>query len=256
MKLKGKVALITGAGHGIGQAIAVLFCKEGADIAIADIDLKAAEETAAIVKEIGRKAIAIKTDVAEAKDVDNMVESTLDNLGRVDILINDAAIPAEFTTTIRSSLEHWDRVIDIGLRGTFLCSRRAGQWMVAHKTGVIVNFSSIVAEGGGFPNVSSYGSAKAGIEHMTRALAVEWGKYNIRVNCILPGFIYTGLTRNQVDNGEMNAHGELDKRTPLGRLGDMDEIAKTALFLVSDDASYITGVTLPVDGGWCAYRYI
>ncbi|MFC1901430.1 SDR family NAD(P)-dependent oxidoreductase [Chloroflexota bacterium] len=256
MKLDRKVALITGAGKGIGRATALLFAEEGADIAISDIDLPAAEETAEKVRKIGRKALAIKADVAEAKDVDMMVDSVLSNLGGIHILVNNAGNAPESVPTIESSVANWDRVVGIHLRGTYLCSRRVGQWMVAHKTGAVVNTGSIAGVGGGYPVVSSYGSAKAGIVYMTRALAVEWAEYNIRVNCIIPGFILSGFTEDNVKKGEQDNGEALKKRTPLGRLGRPDEIARAALFLVSDDASYITGAALPVDGGWLANGYL
>ena len=255
MKLTGKAAIVTGAGNGIGQAIAKYLAREGADIAVVDLDLAGAEKTAEQIREMGRKSIAVKTNVADPKDVDAMVDSVLSRLGRVDILINDAGIPAEDSPTIESSIEHWQKVVDVSLKGTFLCSRRVGRWMVENKTGSIVNFASIAGVGGGFPSVSSYGSAKAGIEHMTRALAVEWGKYNIRVNCILPGFIFTTKMQELARTSAMDT-GKLAKRAPLGRLGQVDDIAKVVLFLVSDEAGYITGVSLPVDGGWLAYGYI
>lgn len=255
MKLAGKVALITGAGRGIGRATARLFAREGADIAIGDIDLSAAEETAGEVREIGRRAIAIKADVAEAKDVDVMVDSVLSNLGGIHVLVNNAGNAPEAVPTIESSIEHWDRVVAVHLRGAYLCSRRAGQWMVAHKTGAIVNIGSVAGAGGGFPVVGSYGAAKSGVVHLTRHLAVEWGKDNIRVNCIIVGFILSGFTEENVKKGDINEVA-FKKRIPLGRIGKPDEIARTALFLVSDDASYITGAALPVDGGWLSYGYL
>lgn len=256
MKLDGKVALITGAGKGIGQATALLFAEEGADIAISDIDFPAAEETAEKVRKTGRKAIAVKADVAKAEDVDAMVDRILSNLGDIHILVNNAGVAAEASSTIESSIEDWDRVVGVHLRGTYLCSRRVGQWMVARKTGTVVNTGSIAGVGGGYPLIHSYGSAKAGVIYMTRALAVEWARFNIRVNCIIPGFIMSGFTEENIDKGKKGKRQALEKRTPLGRLGRTDEIASASLFLASDDASYITGVALPVDGGWLANGYI
>lgn len=254
MKLAGKVALITGAGRGIGQGMALLFAKEGADIAIGDLDLSSAEETAGEVRKIGRRAIAIKADVAESNDVDMMVDSVLSNLGGIHILVNNAGIAQQVVPTIESSIEHWDKVVRVHLRGTYLCSRCVGQWMVSHKTGKILNISSIAGIAG-FPMRTSYGSAKAGIINMTRTLAIEWAKYNINVNCIAPGYVMTELAEDLIKQGAVNIEA-IKKRTPLGRFAEVDEITRAALFLVSDDASYITGVTLPVDGGWLAYGFI
>lgn len=251
MKLGGRVSLITGAGRGIGQAIAILFAKEGADIVVNDIDLSSAEETAEKVKKIGRKAIAIKADITKPDDVDMMVENALKDLGGIHILVNNAGIPPKFIPTIESPIEHWDKVVKTHLYGTYLCSRRVGQWMVAQKTGKILNIGSIVGVGG-WPARTDYGSAKAGIMYTTRALAAEWAKYNINVNCVAPGYVKTHLMEKLIKEGKVNEEA-VKERTPLGRLAKVDDIAKAGLFLVSDDASYITGVTLPVDGGWLAF---
>lgn len=253
MKLEGKVALITGAGRGIGQAMALLFAREGADIAVDDIDLASAEKTAEEVRQLGRKAIAIKADVGEPGDVDMMVERTINELGGVHILVNNAGIAQNSVPTIESSVEHWDEVVRVNLRGTYLCCRRAGQWMVKHKTGKIVNMGSICGARGN-PMRTAYAPAKAGVCNMVNSLALEWAKYNINVNCIVPGYVMTDMVKDLAKKGKV----DLDlivKRTPLGRLPTVDDVAKAALFLVSDDASAITAVSLPVDGGWLAYGW-
>jgi len=246
MKLEGKVALVTGAGSGIGQAIALLFAREGANIAVNDIDLTSAEKTAEAVKQIGRRAIAIRADVAEPKEVDAMVDRVISELGGVHILVNNAGVPIHGPTLEEQTVERWDRVVAIILRGTYLCSRRVGQWMASNKTGNIVNISSVAGLSGS-PNTISYGAGKAGVINLTLTLAAEWGKYNIRVNCIAPGVIDTPLTRRTL--ARWSTPEQLSQRISLGRLGGADEVAKAALFLASDDSSYITGVTLPVDGG-------
>jgi NAD(P)-dependent dehydrogenase (short-subunit alcohol dehydrogenase family) len=246
MRLEGKVALVTGAGSGIGQAIALLFAKEGADIAVNDIDLSSAEETAGAVKQIGRKAIAVRADVAKADEVDAMVDRVINELGGVHILVNNAGIPVHGPLLGEQTPENWDRVVGVILRGTYLCSRRVGQWMVSRKTGKIVNISSVAGIAGS-PTLTSYGAAKAGVINLTRALAVDWGKYNINVNCIAPGVIDTPLTQRTF--ARWLTPEQITEPIPLGRMGEADEVAKAALFLVSDDAGYITGVTLPVDGG-------
>lgn len=255
MKLKGKVALVTGSGSGLGQAMALALAKEGADVAVNDLHQTTANKVAAtITREFKRKAIAIKADVARADEVDAMVGRTLDELGRIDILVNNAGMVQEFVPTTEQSVERWDWVIGVHLRGTYLCSRRVGQWMVKQNSGAVLNIASIVAFGG-FPMRTSYGPAKAGIINLTQVLAVEWAKYNIRVNCIAPSYILTPMFENSIKTGKVNLEA-IQRRTPLGRPGKPEEIAKAAIFLVSDDASYITGVTLPVDGGWLAYRDI
>jgi NAD(P)-dependent dehydrogenase (short-subunit alcohol dehydrogenase family) len=252
MKLQGKVALVTGAGSGIGQAIALLFAKEGADIGVNDIDLLSAEHTVAAVKQIGRRAIAIKADVFEPDAVDAMVDRVINELGGVHILVNNAGVPLRGPMLEEQTVERWDRAVAVILRGTYLCSRRAGQWMSVHKTGKILNISSLAGIIGS-PDHGGYGPAKAAVINLTRNLAVEWGKYNINVNCIAPGLINTPLTQRTI--AREPALANISKGIPLGRMGETDDIAKAALFLVSDDANYITGATLSVDGGWLASGY-
>lgn len=248
MKLKNKVALITGGGGGFGRAMAELFAREGADIAVSDINLSEAEQSAAIVKQIGRKVIALQTNVADELEVDTMVDKVVDELGGIHILINNAGIPSIIVPTIEQTIDDWDRVIAVNLRGTYLCSRKAGKWMIANNTGKIVNISAASAISCR-PMIASYGASKAGVSNLTRVLAVEWGKYNINVNCLAPGLILTNLSKKAMENYGESAEYML-KRTPIGRLGTPEDIANAALFLVSEDARHITGVTLPVDGGW------
>jgi NAD(P)-dependent dehydrogenase (short-subunit alcohol dehydrogenase family) len=248
MKLKDNVALITGGGGSFGRAMAELFAREGADIAVCDIDLASAEESAATVKQIGRKAIAIQANVANETEVDAMVDMVVNELGGIHILINNAGIPSIIVPTTEQTIEDWDRVISVNLRGTYLCSRKAGQWMTANKTGKIVNIAAASAISCR-PMIASYGASKAGVSNITRVLAVEWGKYNININCLAPGLILTNLSKKAMKGSEQTAQAML-QRTPLGRLGTPEDIAHAALFLVSEDARHITGVTLPVDGGW------
>ncbi len=250
MRLEGKVALVTGAGAGIGEAIALLFAGEGADIAVNDIDLPSAERTAAAVKKKGRKAIAVKADVAKEDEVDAMVERVIAEMGGVDILINNAGLGDIHGPLLEvQTPENWDRVVAVILRGTYLCSRRVGKWMAEQKSGKIVSISS-VAGMKGVPTMASYGAAKAGVINLTSSLAVDWGRYNINVNSIAPGLIDTPLTQRTV--ATWASLEQINERNPLGRMGEAVEIAQAALFLVSDEAAYITGVTLPVDGGMSA----
>lgn len=249
MKLEGKVALVTGAGSGIGQAIALLFAREGADIAVNDIDLPSAEKTAAAVKQIGRKAIAVKADVANADEVNIMVDRVIKEMGGVHILVNNAGIPVFGTLLETQTPENWDRVVGVILRGTYLCSRSTGKVMVTQKSGKIVNISSIAGTHAS-PGLISYGAAKAAVINFTRSLAVDWGKYNINVNCITPGIINTPLTQRTLL--KTSTIEQLNERIPLGYMAEAEEVAKVALFLVSEDARYLTGVILPVDGGIAA----
>lgn len=246
MKLEGKVALITGAGSGIGKATALLFAGEGADIAVNDIDLPSAEKTTDAVKQIGRRAIAVQADVADPDAVDAMVDRVISELGGVHILVNNAGIPVHGPMLEAQTVEGWDRVVAVILRGTYLCSRKVGRWMVDNRTGNIVN----IASRAGYiacPTMASYGAAKAAVINLTRSLAADWGKYNIRVNCVAPGLIDTPLTQRTLAKDltpEM-----IRERVQLGRMGTAEEVAKAVLFLASDDSSYVTGETLLVDGG-------
>lgn len=246
MKLERKVALITGAGSGIGQAIALLFASEGADIAVNDVDLPSAQATAARVERVGRRAIVAQADVSNPGEVGAMVSKVISELGGVHILVNNAGIPEHGPLIEEQTVERWDRVVAVILRGTYLCTRRVGQWMAANGGGKIVNIASVAGVVGA-PTMAGYGAAKAGVINLTRSLAADWGKYRINVNCIAPGVIDTPLTRRTI--AAWYPPDEITRRIPLGRMGEAEEVAKAALFLASDDASYITGVTLPVDGG-------
>ena len=245
MKLAGKVALITGAGSGIGQAIALRFAEEGADIAVNDINLASALETVREVQRKGRRAIPFQADVALEDQVNNMMDSAIGQMGGVHILVNNAGLSSG-GPAVEESLKDWDRMVAIVLRGTYLCARRVAPWMMKNGGGKIINISSTAGLKGG-PNMSAYSAAKAGVMSLTRTLALEWASSHIYVNCIAPGLINTPMTRNTVVK-RFPAQQLLD-RIPLGRMAEPSEIAGPALFLASDDSSFVTGVTLVVDGG-------
>jgi NAD(P)-dependent dehydrogenase (short-subunit alcohol dehydrogenase family) len=244
MKLQGKAALITGAGSGMGRATALLFAREGAKVAVNDVNLESAQKTVEEIKKMGGTAIAIKADISEAKEVEAMIDRVIKEFGGIQILINNAGISVS-CPAIETPLELWDRVMGVMLRGTFLCCRKAGQWMVPHREGKVVNISSIAAIRSQV-NMSAYATAKAGIVQLTRALALEWGPHNINVNCIIPG----GTNTPMLNTHDVPITNEMVKNfIPLGHLGEPEDIANAALFLVSDESHQITGVALPVDGG-------
>jgi len=254
MELEGKVALITGSGRGIGRTTALTFARAGANITVDDVNLDAAEEVAAEIRALGRKAIAVKADVGDPSQVNDMVERTIAELGGVHILVNNAGINDQGVPTLESSVEYWDQVFRVIVRGTYLCCRRVGRWMVEQRAGRIVNISSIAALIGLAPR-PAYVPAKGAVIGLTRTLAVEWGPHGINVNCITPGFTRTPL----VEEAFRRAGADLTKvrqHVPMGRLAEPQDIADAALFLVSDAARYITGVTLPVDGGWLVFRQL
>jgi NAD(P)-dependent dehydrogenase (short-subunit alcohol dehydrogenase family) len=257
LRLKGRVALITGAGTGIGQATAILFAKEGADIVVANLELPEAEETAEAIGRVGRRAVAIAGDISNPEEIYAMVERAIDEFGGINILVNNAGVPA---IPVRNAfeikgkyIEAWDEVFEINVRATFLCCQRVGQWMTTHGGGKIVNVASQTGIAG-VPYVNAYGPSKAAVINMTRSLAVEWAKYKINVNCVAPCWTRTRRLEKAIEKGVVSL-AEIQKRCPMGRPAEPGDVAKAVLFLASDDASFITGITLPVDGGWLAYGY-
>jgi NAD(P)-dependent dehydrogenase (short-subunit alcohol dehydrogenase family) len=249
MKLKGKVALITGAGSGIGKAIALLFAREGADIAANGTNLERIKETASAARKLGRKAIAIRANVGDPGEVDRMVDTVVGKLGGIHILVNNAGVSTG-GPTIDCSVEDWDRTVAVNFRGTFLCCQKAGRWMIGNGGGKIVNIAS-VAGIVGLPGSPAYGPSKAAIINITRVLAVEWAKHNVNVNALAPGYVVTPMMDIVLKRGVLTRN-DMIRRTPLGRLAQPEDIAKAALFLASEDSSYVTGITLPVDGGYLA----
>ena len=242
--LAGRVALVTGAGSGIGRAIAVRFAEEGAAIATIDVNEGTAAETAAAVGALGRRAVAVRADVSRSGDVEAAVAKAESTLGPITVLVNNAGLTRD--KTIRNLTESdWDLVLDIHLKGTFLCTKAVAARMREHgRGGVIVNLSSISAKIGNFGQ-ANYASAKAGIVALTKVTAREYARYGVRANAIQPGMIDTPMTRTLTEEHRAQSVAE----TPLGRLGRPEEVAAVALFLASDLASYVTGAVIEVTGG-------
>lgn len=249
MKLKGRVAVVTGSSRGIGRAIAEAFVAEGASVVVNSRDEATARETAA---EIGEETLGLAADVSTEEGAQRLIEETIDLYGRVDILVNNAG-----QSMVRDSLQlsrgDWQSTLDLNLTAAFLCSQRAARQMLEGDGGVILNIASVTSFAA-FPRRLAYATTKAGLVMMTKVMAVEWAP-KVRVNAIAPGFIETALTRALSDQGKLDFEA-LRRRTPMGRLGTPEEVAKAALFLASDDASYVTGETLVADGGWLAYGFI
>jgi 3-oxoacyl-[acyl-carrier protein] reductase len=243
-RLKDRVAIITGASRGIGQAIALEFAREGADVIVNY--LNRADEAEAVVEEIirqGRKAVAFQADVRNETEVRRMVRMAITSFGRIDILIPNAGQVRD-QLTASMTLDQWETVIQTNLRGPFLCIREALPQMIVQKSGCIINISSVAAERGSRGH-SNYVAAKGGINAFTRSLAVELAPKGIRVNAISPGVIETNMTKRI----RQLAEGEILAQIPLKRIGNPKDVALAACFLASEDASYITGEILHVDGG-------
>jgi NAD(P)-dependent dehydrogenase (short-subunit alcohol dehydrogenase family) len=248
IKLDGRKALVTGGASGIGEVTAKLLRELGADIVIADID---PDKVDAALARTGAK-VATVGDVSDHADSERMVAEAVDALGGLDLLFNAAGIGDDLVPVHAQDPQRWQRVVDVNLRGTYLMCRAAGQIMMeARKGGAIVNVSSIVGIGA-FPGRSAYGAAKAGVIHLTRTLACEWGAAGIRVNCIAPAYTRTPMVAALLERQVFDP-ALIERRTPLGRFARTEEMATSAAFLLSDWASYITGTVLPVDGGWSAY---
>lgn len=241
--LEKRVAVVTGAAQGIGMAIASTFAIHGASLVIADLNLEAAQDAKAKLEALGAKALAVRVDVRDPAQVQHMVETTVSELGSLDVLVNNAGITRDATLR-KMTLDDWQLVIDVHLKGTFLGTQAAAAVMRQQKCGAIVNISSISGKVG-FVGQTNYSAAKAGIIGLTKAAAKELAPHGVRINAVQPGLIRTAMTealRQDIWNQKVS-------EVPMGRAGEPEEVANAVLFLASDLASYITGAVLEVTGG-------
>jgi 3-oxoacyl-[acyl-carrier protein] reductase len=243
MRLKNKVAFITGSAQGIGREIALTFAKEGADIVVADLNLDLAAKTASEIESLGRKAMALELDVTDYAKVEEGVNKILDKFGKVDILVNNAGINKD-NLLIRMSQAEWDAVINVNLKGTFNCIKAVSRPMIKQRSGKIVNIASIIGLMGNWGQ-ANYAASKAGIIALTKTVAKEFATRNINANAVAPGFIQTDMTAKLPEDVKK----KMLEAIPMAKLGVPEDVANLCLFLASEESSYITGQVITIDGG-------
>jgi len=241
--LQNKIAIVTGAGQGIGQAIAVRLAQEGADVAVSDINLQSAEQTASQIRQMDRRSLALKADVANFEDVRAMVEESTQEFGRVDILVNNAGVTKD-NLLVRMTQQQWDWVISVNLKGTFNCTKAVVPLMMRSRYGRIINIASVIGLVGN-AGQANYAASKAGIIGLTKSAAKELASRGITVNAVAPGYIQTEMTERLPEQ----AKEAFLKTVPLQRVGLPQDVAGVVAFLASEDASYITGQVINIDGG-------
>ena len=248
MRLKNRVAIITGAASGIGKATALLFAEHGARVVVADIDIHGGNETVTEIQKVGNEAKFIKTDVTNIVDTQNVVAQTVDTYGKLDILFNNAGIAMRLPVDELPE-DDWHRCLDVNLNGVFLCAKAAIPAMQRNSGGSIINMSSIYGIVGADVR-AAYVASKGAVTNLTRGMALDYAKDNIRVNCICPGFVETPLVAGVIKTPD--EYQKLADKHPMRRLGQPEEIAYGALYLASDESAFVTGIALPIDGGYTA----
>lgn len=243
MSLEGKVAIVTGAAQGIGRAIAETLARDGADIVVADLDPGRSQETVAAITKLGRRAVNVKVNVAEWNDVKNMTDQVLKDWGKIDILVNNAGVTRD-GLLVRMKEEDWNLVLQVNLHGTFHCTKAVLQPMTKQRSGRIVNIASIVGATGN-AGQANYAASKAAVIGFTKSVAREYASRMVTVNAVAPGFVDTAMTQGL----QQEVRDALLKQIPLGRLGQPADVAEAVRFLASEEAGYITGQVLHVNGG-------
>ena len=247
--LEGKVAIVTGSSRGIGRAIATGLAGAGAAVVVNGRNAESVKAVAEAIMDGGGASLPVTADVSKAAGVENLIQKTVERFGRLDILINNAGISPYYKSAETMTETEWDEVMAVNLKGVFLCCRAAGRVMIPQKSGRIINISSIAGQVA-LPRLIAYCAAKGAVERITRVLAVEWAPHHILVNSIAPGWVETDLTKGLRENPALQ--DALIRQVPLARFGKAEDIVGAAIYLSSDAASYVTGGTLCIDGGWLA----
>ena len=249
-ELEGKIALVTGAGSGIGRESALAFAASGAQVMVSDVVVEGGEETVARIKAAGGEATFMRADVSQRADVEALIRQTVETYGRVDCAHNNAGIEGDMAPTADCTEANWDRTIAINLKGVWLCMKYEIPQMLEQGSGVIVNTSS-VAGLVGFVTLPAYVATKHGVAGLTRTAALEYAQQGIRVNAVCPGVIHTPMI-DRIVGGDAEAEAQFTALEPVGRMGSPAEVARAVVWLCSDAASFVTGVAMPVDGGFVA----
>jgi len=244
--VEGKISVVTGASRGLGKAMAIGLAKAGANVIVTDV--LDTTKTVNAIKKLSRESLGLKVDVTHKSDVEAMVKEVQEKFGKIDILVNNAGILRAGNAEVLDE-EDWDKVLQVNLTGQFLCAQAVGRQMMKQKSGSIINIASIAGLGG-YASSVPYSASKAGVILMTKTLAVEWGKYNVRVNAICPGVFATDMTDSYLKDKQFK--DMIQNKVPLGRHAKPDELVGTVVYLASKASEYMTGHALVIDGGWTA----